>query len=145
MVKIVQMDKGHTYCHIKSLWKQYSSPILNTSEWCVKFFFCVLQKILFWPGSGSGSRAGAAAGSGNIWKVGSGAGFGNNLFAPTHWSYLHPYNNSYWHRNGMYLRWRPSSHTIEYRYGSFDVFHLPLYLLSSTSERRIIMQHLYLE
>jgi len=35
------MAKGYTFCHIKSLWKQYSSPILNTSEWCVKFFFFV--------------------------------------------------------------------------------------------------------
>jgi len=43
MVKIVQIAKGYTFCHIKSLCKQYSSPILNTSEWYVKIFlFCVL-------------------------------------------------------------------------------------------------------
>jgi len=50
MVKIVQMAKGYTFCHIKSLWKQYSSPILNTSEWCVKFFFYLWSlKIWFDP------------------------------------------------------------------------------------------------
>ena len=41
MAKIVQMDIGYTFCQTKSLWKQYSSPILNTSEWCVNFFLLV--------------------------------------------------------------------------------------------------------
>jgi len=44
MLKIVQMANGYTFCHIKSLWKQYSSLILKTSEWCVKFFYFVFFK-----------------------------------------------------------------------------------------------------
>jgi len=53
MVKIVQMAKGYgtyTFCHIKSLWKQYSSPILNTSEWCeIYFYFVFFKKFDFDP------------------------------------------------------------------------------------------------
>ena len=48
MVKLVQMAKGYTFCHIKSLWKQYSSPILNNSE-CVKNYFVCFKKFDFGP------------------------------------------------------------------------------------------------
>ena len=41
MVKLVQMAQGYTFCPIKSLWTQYSSLILKTSEWCVNFFYFV--------------------------------------------------------------------------------------------------------
>ena len=48
--EIVQIEKGYTFCHIKSLWKQCSSPILNTSEWCVNFYLilCSLKKFDFY-------------------------------------------------------------------------------------------------